>query len=440
MDLRDFLAALKKEDELVTIRKPVSTKFEIASLTKQLDGKQAVVFENVKESKISIAANVCGTRKRFAMSIDAKPDAIHSRVFDALSKPSKPKVEEGKFKENSSKDLSILPIIMHFERDAGPFITSSIVYAREQETNNQNASVHRFLYMDEKHMAIRMVEGRHLHKCYQYAKEHGEDLRVAVAIGVHPAVIIASAYQAAYGADEMEIANSLLQNSFALSRSEYSGLHVPSHTEIVLEGRILKDKFQEEWMVEMLRTYDHKRKQPVFELEAIRFRNNAVYHDILPGYAEHRLLMSMPVEAKVLQGVKNVVPTTKQVCLTDGGCNWLHAVIQIKKRLEGESKNALIAAFAAHPSLKMAIVVDDDIDPTNPEAVEYAMATRFQADKNMIIIPNAKGSSLDPSSDQENLLTTKVGMDATISMLKPRDKFQIARIPGDDKINVDDYL
>jgi UbiD family decarboxylase len=440
MDLHDYLNALRKEGELAAIKKPVSTKFEIASLTKQLDGRQAVVFENVKESKIGVAANVCGTRKRFAMAINARPDAIHNTVFDAISKPSKPKVEEGRFKENTSKDLSTLPIITHFENDAGPFITSSIVYAREQETNNQNASVHRFLYMDEKHMAVRMVEGRHLHKCYQYAKEHGEDLKVAVAIGVHPAVMIAAAYQAAYGADEMEIANSLMENSLALSKSEYSGLYIPSHAEIVLEGRILKDRLQEEWMVEMLRTYDHKRKQPVFELEAIRFRNNAIYHDILPGYGEHRLLMSMPIEAKVLQGVKNVVPTTKQVCLTDGGCNWLHAVIQIKKRLEGESKNALIAAFAAHPSLKMAIVVDDDIDSTDPKAVEYAMATRFQADKNMIIIPNAKGSSLDPSSDQENLLTTKVGIDATISLLKPRDKFEIAKIPGDDKIKVDDYL
>jgi len=440
MDLCDYLNSLKKDGELVAIKKPVSTKFEIASLTKQLDGKQAVVFENVKESKISVAANVCGTRKRFAMAIKAKPDAIHARVFDAISKPSKPKSEEGRFKENTSKDLSILPIITHFEKDAGPFITSSIVYAREQETNNQNASVHRFLYMDEKHMAIRMVEGRHLHKCYQYAREHGEDLKVAVAVGVHPAVMIAAAYQAAYGADEMEIASSLMENSLGLSRCEYSGLQVPSHTEIVLEGRILKDQFKEEWMTEMLRTYDQKRKQPVFELEAIRYRNNAIYHDILPGYGEHRLLMSMPIEAKVLQGVKNVVPTTKQVCLTDGGCNWLHAVIQIRKRLEGESKNALIAAFAAHPSLKMAIVVDDDIDPTDPEAVEYAMATRFQADKNMIIIPNAKGSSLDPSSDQENLLTTKVGIDATVSVLKPKDKFEVAKIPGDDKIKLDDYL
>jgi UbiD family decarboxylase len=439
MDLRDYLDTLKKEGELVTVRKPVSTKFEIAALTKQLDGRQAVLFESVKESRIRVAANVCGTKKRFAMAINAKPSSIHERVFDALSKLGKPEIEEGKFRENISKDLSTLPIITHFEKDAGAFITSSIVYAKEQETNSQNASVHRFLHMDEKHMAVRMVEGRHLHKCYQYAREHGEDLKVAVAIGVHPAVIIAAAYQAAYGSDEMEIAASLMQNSFALSRSD-SGLMVPSHTEILLEGRLLKDRFQEEWMVEMLRTYDHRRKQPVFELEAIRFRNNAIYHDILPGYAEHRFLMSMPVEAKVLQGVRNVVPTTKQVCLTDGGCNWLHAVIQIRKRLEGESKNALLAAFASHPSLKMAIVVDDDIDPANPLAVEYAVATRFQADRDMVIIPNAKGSSLDPSSDQENLLTTKVGIDATVPLLKSRERFEIAKIPGDGKIKLDDYL
>ncbi len=442
MDLRDYLETLKKNNELVSIKKPVSTKFEMASLTAHLDGKQAVVFENVKESKskIRVAANVCGTRKRFAAAIDAKPDAIHSRVFDALSKPSKPKTEDPKFNENTSKDLSILPIITHFEKDAGAFITSSIVFAREQESGNQNASVHRFLFMDEKHMAIRMVEGRHLHKCYQYAREHGEDLKIAIVVGVHPAVMIGAAYQAAYGEDEMGIANSLMDNTLGLSRCDYSGLMAPSHAEIVIEGRILKDRLEEEWMVEMLRTYDHKRKQPVFELESIRYRNDAIYHDILPGYAEHRLLMSMPIEAKVLQGVKNVVPTTKRVSLTDGGCNWLHAVIQIRKRLEGESKNALIAAFAAHPSLKMAIVVDEDIDPTDAKAVEYAIATRFQADRDLIVIPNAKGSSLDPSSDQERLLTTKVGIDATATLLKPKDRFEIANIPGYDKIKLDDYL
>jgi UbiD family decarboxylase len=193
-------------------------------------------------------------------------------------------------------------------------------------------------------------------------------------------------------------------------------------------------------MVEMLRTYDFKRKQPVFKLERIMLRNDAIYHDILPGYAEHRLLMGLPVEAKMYDYIKNMVPTTQSVHLTEGGSNWLSAVIQIKKRLEGEPKNALLAAFTAHPSLKIAIVVDEDISPTDPIAVEYAIATRCQADKDFIIITNAKGSSLDPSSDQENLLTTKLGIDATGTIFKAKERFEIAKIPGEQKVDLSDYL
>lgn len=289
-------------------------------------------------------------------------------------------------------------------------------------------------------MVIRMVEGRHLHKYYSFAKEHGEDLKVTIVVGVHPAISIASAYQAAYGFDEMILANSLLKGELSLSKSDYSGLYVPTYSEIILEGRILQDRTAEEWMVEMLRTYDIKRQQPVFELDKIRFRNNAFFQDILPGFSEHRLLMGLPVEAKLYEGVKNVVSSTKTVHLSDGGSNWLTAIIQIHKRLEGESKNALLAAFANHPSLKMAIIVDDDIDPTDPVAIEYAISTRCQADKGLLIIPNAKGSSLDPSSDQVNLLTTKLGIDATVSLLKDKERFEIAHIPGEDKIDLSHYV
>jgi UbiD family decarboxylase len=329
---------------------------------------------------------------------------------------------------------------MHFEKDAGHYITSSIVYAKDQEKENQNSSIHRLLRLDRTHMAIRMVEGRHLHKCYSFAKERGEDLKVTIVVGVHPAISIASAYQAAYGFDEMILANSLLKGDLSLSKSNYSGLYIPTFSEIILEGRILPDKTAEEWMVEMLRTYDIKRQQPVFELERIKFRDNAFFQDILPGYSEHRLLMGLPVEAKLYEGVKNVVASTTNVHLSDGGSNWLTAVIQIRKQLEGESKNALLAAFANHPSLKMAIVVDDDIDPTDPVAIEYAISTRCQADKGLVIIPNAKGSSLDPSSDQVNLLTTKLGIDATVSLLKDKERFEIARIPGEDNIDLSNYV
>ncbi|MEM2140195.1 UbiD family decarboxylase [Nitrososphaera sp.] len=449
-DLRSYLALLEKQGELVHVKKQVDPRFELAAVVSKLDGGKAVVFDRVRSSKISVASNICGTAKRFHLAIGAKgrpqgvmeaKKAIHARMAEALGRLSEPKkAAKGLFEQNTSKSLGDLPIVTHFEKDAGAFATASIVFAKDQEKGNQNSSTHRLLRLDERHMAIRMVEGRHLHKCFTYARDHGEDLKVAIAIGVHPAVSIAAAYQAAYGVDEMLIANSLLEGGLSLAKTGYAQAQVPSHAEIVLEGRILKDRTHEEWMVEMLRTYDFKRKQPVFELEKISFRNGAIYHDILPGYAEHRLLMGLPVEAKMYDYVKSVVPTTQAVHLTDGGSNWLAAVIQIKKRLEGEPKNAIMAAFAAHPSLKMATVVDDDIDPSDAVAVEYAIASRCQADRDFVILPNAKGSSLDPSSDQVNLLTTKLGIDATATLLKPRDHFEIAKIPGQEKTKLDDYV
>jgi 2,5-furandicarboxylate decarboxylase 1 len=450
-DLRGFLSTLQSDNELVRVKRDVNAEYEIAAISARLDGKQAVLFEKVRKSKIRVVTNVIATPRRFYLALggsshkshkaDVKKN-IHSRVSEALHGLSEPIRAQGGglFEENSSRSLYDLPIVTHFEKDAGPFITSSIVFSQDQESGRQNQSTHRLLLLDENKMAIRMVEGRHLHKCFSYARDHGEDLKIAIGIGVHPAVNIAAAYQAAYGVDEMQIANSLLEGKLVLSKTSYSQLYVPSHTEIVLEGRILRDKTHEEWMVEMLRTYDFKRKQPVFQLERIMLRNDAIYHDILPGYAEHRLLMGMPVEAKMYDNIKNVVPTTQSVHLTEGGSNWLSAVIQIKKRLEGESKNAILAAFTAHPSLKMAIVVDDDINPTDPIEVEYAITTRCQADRDLIIIANAKGSSLDPSSDQDNLLTTKVGIDATATMLKAKERFEIAKIPGEEKVDLSDYL
>jgi 2,5-furandicarboxylate decarboxylase 1 len=442
-DFRSFLNVLERKDDLIRIKKTVSSKFEIAAVVSNLERRQAVLFENVEGSKIYVASNVLGTRKRFSLAVGANDEnSIHSHIIQSISKASPPRKvsSDAPFYENSSNDLKDLPVVTHFEKDAGAFITSSIVFAKDQEKDNQNSSTHRLLLLDKKHMAIRMVEGRHLHKCYSFAKEHGEDLKVAISIGVHPAVSIAAAYQAAYGIDEMVIANSLLRNNLTLSMNNFSQLYVPTHSEIVLEGKILKDRTEEEWMVEMLRTYDFKRKQPVFELDRIRYRNDAIFYDILPGFAEHRLLMGLPVESKMFEAIKNVVPSTKTVHLTDGGSNWLDAVIQIKKRLEGEPKNALLAAFAAHPSLKMAIVVDDDIDPTSAVSVEYAMSTRCQADKGFLIVTNAKGSSLDPSSDQENLVTTKVGIDATATLIKPRERFEIAKIPGEENIKLSDYI
>lgn len=438
----DFLKELESANELVRIKKSVNPKFELAGIVSKLDKGKAVIFESVKASKIKVAANVLGTRQRIAFSINAKNEnMIQERIIDAIRKKSElPKIEKSNNWKKNSSNLHDLPIVTHFEKDSGAFITSSLVFARNNETGYQNLSTHRLLRLDKKRMAIRMVEGRHLHKCFTSAKEHGEDLPVSIIVGAHPAVSVAAAYQAPYGENELTLANSLVGDRLTLTRSPGTGLSIPKFAEILLEGRILVDETAEEQMVEMLRTYDIKRKQPVFELDKIYLTADPIYHDILPGYGEHRLLMGLPIESKLFHSVKDVVSGTRAVHLTDGGSNWLVAVIQITKKLEGEPKNAIVAAFAGHPSLKIAIVVDDDIDPTNPTEVEYAISTRCQADKDFLIIPNSKGSSLDPSSDQKNLITTKIGIDATATLLKSKERFEIARIPDQDKIKLSDYL
>lgn len=442
--LRQFLSILQDNNELLIIDKKISKKFQLAAIVGKLDKKEAVLFTNVEDSKFKVVSNILGARNRFFYGFNTKSEnsKIDFSNFANINKESYPiKISSNApFYKNSSSNLFDLPIITHFEKDAGPFITSSIVYVKDEESNSQNSSTHRMLLLNNKEMAIRMVEGRHLHKCFSYAKEHKEDLKINVVIGVHPALNLAAAYQAAYGIDEISIANHLLNGNLELTKNQFSNLNIPKHSEIVLEGRILYDKYSEEWMVEMLRTYDHKRKQPVFEINKIWYRNDPLYYDILPGYTEHRLLMGLPIESKIFGYVKNTVPTTKAVHLTDGGSNWLNAVIQIKKRLEGEPKNAILTAFSAHPSLKTAIVVDDDIDPEDPVQVEYAISTRAQADKDILIITNVKGSSLDPSSDQNNLLTTKLGIDATISLLKDKERFEIAKIPGIENIDLNNFI
>ena len=441
VDLRNYISQIKKSKDLKTVKTKVSTKFEIAGITAKVDGSYAVLFENIKESNFSLVANLVGTRKRFALAVGGTEDNIHEKVISAIKKAKQPKIiSSGEFMENKSKNLFSLPIVTHFEKESGPFITSSIVYAKNPETGKQNSSFHRLMPIDKTHFSIRMVEGRHLHRCFVDAKEHGEDLKIAITVGVHPAISIAGAYQAEWGKDEIDIANSLLGGKLTLAKLPFTKLNVPSGAEIVMEGKILHDKTHREWMVEMLQTYDHKRSQSVFELENLYFRNNPIFHDVLSGYSEHRLLMGMPIESKLNGELKKTYSQTQQVSMTNGGCNWLHAVVQIKKKSESDPKKIIKKTFESHRSLKQVTVVDEDIDPNSSESVEYAMATRFQADKDLIILKNVRGSSLDPSSNQQKLRTAKMGIDATKSLSKHSDGFEIAKIPKIDKINLEKLL
>lgn len=440
MSMRQYLEEMEMNGGLDNIDRRVTSRYEVAALTAQAQNGNALMFNDVEGGRFRVATNVVGTRERFATALSCETGAIHDTVISAIANSLPPTIgSAGTFMQNSSQRASELPIIHHFEKEPGPFITSSLVFVENPDTHRQNVSFHRMMPIDERRFTIRMVEGRHLHRCFLEARGRGEDLRVAVVVGVHPAVLIAAAYQAEWGTSEMDIANSLLNGGLQMARLGWSGLKVPADAEIVMEGRILHDDTAPERMVEMLRTYDHIRDQPIFELDTIHFRDKPIFHDILSGYGEHRLLMGMPVESKIngmLRGHHGFISAS----LTDGGCGWLHVVVRIQKGAPEDPHHIIHRAFEAHRSLKRVVVVDEDIDADDADSVEYAMATRFQADKDMVVISNVRGSSLDPSSDQKQLLTSKLGIDATIPHDKQPEGFEQARIPGMRDVRLADYI
>lgn len=438
MSFRTFVEKMDEKGEALHIKDCVSPRFEVSQVIRSLDDDGPVLFfEKVKGFDTRIAANVCGTRKRLCVALEVEQNKLYGKVGDAWRSPIRPKLVKGDLAEQSIKknvDLARIPSLTHFEKDAGPYITSGVVHARAPDGKTENVSIHRLQVLDKKHLAIRLVP-RHLFKIWHMSKDAGKDLEVAIAIGVHPAVLLAASSPVPFGVSEFDVANRLMNNGLRLVECDHVNACAPADAELVLECRVSVEKEVEEGpFVDVTGTYDVKRKQPLVEVVGVIHRKDYMYHGLLPSSAEHRILMGLPHEILISEAVSKVLPKVYAVNLSRGGCGWLHAVISVEKQLDGDGKNALLAAFAAHPSLKHAVVVDSDIDVYDASEVEWAIATRFQGNEDLIIVNNARGSTLDSSADQETALTTKVGVDATRPFGKPKEKFEKAKIPPNKRI------
>ncbi|MFQ5762495.1 MAG: UbiD family decarboxylase [Candidatus Bathyarchaeia archaeon] len=430
--LRDFVNQLEKDGQVLRITKPASTRFEIPAALKEVDGGPVVLFEKVKESRIPVVGNVCGTRSRFLKSLDVSASEFYMVLLNAMNPPAKARVvKDGPILEvEEEPDLTKLPILTHYERDAGPYITSSVVSARDPSGEIENVSVHRFLVVDRRRLTVRIVP-RHLLRLFNMAKEKGQPLEVAVAIGTHPAVTLAASSSPPFGVSEFDVAASLLKGKLDVMECPHVNARAPADAEIVLECKILTDATVKEGpFVDLLGTHDAVRDQPIVEVVKVLRRRQPTYQALLGGSSEHRILMGAGREAQVWQAAMQVTPTVKAVNLSMGGCGWLHAIISIDKQTEGDGKNVLLAALSAHPSLKHAIVVDSDINVYDLEDVEWTVATRFRADRGLVVISNVRGSSLDPMCEPHTGTTAKMGIDATKPLDRPNEIFTKGKIPA----------
>ncbi|EKF86820.1 UbiD family decarboxylase [Methanobacterium formicicum] len=418
--MKEFLKTLEKDFNTLRIGEEVSVNLEAAEFLKK-NPKDTIIMENIHESNMKVVSGICNTREKIARALNTDVAGITQRIMGAINNPmpiSDCQSVQDIFSVSKPADLSEIPILTYYSRDGGPYITSGVIIAKDPETDVRNASIHRMLVLGKDRLTARIVP-RHLYTYHQRAEALDEPLEVAIAIGMHPATLLATTTSVPITVDELEVANNFHQGEMKLIKCETVDLEVPE-CEILLEGKMLPHERAEEGpFVDLTDTYDVVRMEPVIELDRMHYRHDSMYHAIMPAGFEHKLLQGLPQEPRIFNAVQNTVPTVKNVALTEGGCCWLHAAISIQKQTQGDGKNVIMAALAAHPSLKHCVVVDEDVNIFNAEDIEYAIATRVKGDEDILIVPGARGSSLDPCAKPDGT-TTKMGVDAT----KPLDKLE----------------
>lgn len=423
MNLKEFVTLLDKKGMLLRIKRPVDVKYEISTLMKMLDGKP-LLFENVKGHSMQVIANICSTRELVAIGMGVSRNEIINKLIEAIEHLKDPELVPGEGYERVEVDLSKLPILLHYPFDGGPYITSGIVVAKDREYGI-NASYHRAMVLGKDTMVLRILE----RDFDAYLKRGLKEF--AFCIGNAIPVLIGAAISAGIEVNELAIANAIKESPVM----EIEGHTVPQ-SEIVLLCEMTGELHEEGPFLDLTETVDIVRKQRVARVKRLYLRKDSLYHALLPGGLEHKVLMGMPREPTIYAEVSKVCEV-KDVLVTPGGCSWLHAVVSIRKKGEDDGKKAIEAGFKGHSSMKHLFIVDDDIDIHNPHEVEWAMATRFQGDRNMVM-KREKGSSLDPSSDMETKMTTKIGFDMTIPCGGGAKGFKRPEVPM--KLNIADYV
>ncbi len=417
--LAEFLDLVSVE----RISNVLSRDFEVARVIREWQGKGPVIVYRVDGCPQDSASNVVDLRFKLYKALAVRGDEeAYLKLLDAMSNPIKPHIVGAPKLKEAERGLLDVPAVRFYEKEAGLYISSAIFIACYDGVCN--ASIHRVLVKGRDTGVVRVVP-RHLWDLYLKAKSRNQDLPVTVIIGVHPAIMIAASSSPRFGVFEVDVASKLLGN-LLVYESPVHGNPVPLGSAIVIEGLLTRDMAEEGPYVDVIGTYDRVRLQPVLRVLKVYLNQDEITHVILSGGLEASMLIGFPREAAIWEAVSRVVARVHKVRLTPASGGWLHAIISIDKRHEGDAKNAIMAAFAAHPSLKHVVVVDSDIDPDDPSQVEWAIATRFQADEDLVIIRNVRGSTLDPSS--KDGLTAKLGIDAT-KPLNAGIEYEKPRIP-----------
>jgi 2,5-furandicarboxylate decarboxylase 1 len=434
-DLRTYLhdVATIFPDEIRVFPDEVDPKFEITAYVEKLETKSedpVAFFKKVKGSKLPTVANAMATYKRLSHSLDTNEKDMVEEYARRESRPipmktvekSRAPVKEVVLKGSEAK-LSLLPLLYHNELDGGKYIDSAVMQVKDPDNGWVNCGIYRHQIWDDGHFGIMTNPNNHANYVWRKYRDLGKPMEVALVVGHHPAYYMAAVARLPQIGGELDVAGGLMGEALEVVNAETLDMVVPARAEVVIEG-VVKDptKLVDEGPFgEWPRYYSGKKMVPVAEVTAITMRKDAIYQDIIAAHNEHTILGALPRMGSILRRVKGVVPSAIAVNLPVSGAARCHCYISMKKFVDGEPKQAAFAAFATDPNIKMVVVVDEDIDVFNEQEVLWAIATRFQADIGLSIIPHALGGHLNPSAyaldrTKHGVMETKLILDATIPM------------------------
>lgn len=451
--LRGWLRHLAATDRLALIRENVALKHQLAAIAKNLDGVKAALFPRPGGHVIPVVSGFMSRRAWIAEAMGVDESELLARFRAAADNPLPwREVESAACQQRVVRDVdlyTLLPIPTHSEHDSGPYITAGLVIARNPRTGIQNVSINRLQINATDRLGV-LILPRHLHAFFAAAEEMNEPLEVAVAIGVDPLTLLASQAILPIDHDELEVAGRLHGAPLTVVKCVTNEVRVPAEAEIVIEGRLLpKVREPEGPFGEFPKYYSAREQREVIAVDAVTMRAQPVFHTIIPAEMEHLLLGAIPREATLLAHLQRSFPGVLDVHLSVGGVARYHLYVKMKKKREGEPKNVILGAFGGHYDIKQVIVVDDDVDVHDPTEVEWAVATRFQADRDLVVISGAQGSILDPSTTVQHLasgsvkpvahlqgISAKMGLDATKPVEYSEHVFTRVRIPGEDEVDL----
>ena len=437
-DLGACIEQLAASGDLVRVQSEVDPVHELAGIAYHFEGQEVVLCERVKGHTFPVLIGLYWNRAVLARLFDCPVEQLPFVVADAVqawqTNPIEPVVvAQGPANEVIEDEVNLynLPIPTHALDDGGPYIDAAIVIGRDPDTGVRNASIYRALVTGRDRMTIQLDAGRHIRDYYERIEQRGQPLEVTLSAGVGPAIHVASivpASAAGIDKDELGVVSSFTGEPLKLLRSQTVEAEGLAEAQFILECEMLPNVREPEGpFAEVTGYYAGRDDRWVVRVKKITRRRNPVWQTILSG-KEVFNSVGLVGEAAVYRLVSRQVRDVQAVYFSHGGCGFYHAIVQLKKSMEGTAKNAIMATFAAFPSLKMVTAVDDDVDLTNAEDVEWAMATRFRPETGLITIPAARGHELNPSTDKG--LGMKIGFDATAPHPRPKafERVKMAKV------------